>query len=970
MHVNGCMGSNLSDVFPSLPFQDSMNNSVNGSVLNINGPNVNNIDTMSRLKFLGLNLGNNNQNGNSNTLCNEDRSRTNLIINYLPQSYDQNDLQRLFERVGPIRQCKLIRDKNTGASLCYGFVDFVNPQHAALAIQTYHGYETEQKRLRVAYASSGGRRFTPGHRLQTFSNGTNFPGSLNSEVTNENIIGWEIIVTGIPVEWTEPDLLRLFSNFGAVVVIRLLAPQFPDSPPGQKPRLSPALNGASSDMSSESADTKFTSSASVIFQEKNNAELSVLRLNGYQAPEWTTPLRLRLIGSVTRETYGLFYFSSRQSPLPLNRTTNNNSNADPLTESNILTNVLNRRTLNTLGCAVHGNSQSQYMAETKNSEVTLNVAVESSSSLQLPSNPPFGIPPRPIMRNKITDHNLTSIFNRDVLSQTSSLNVLDFLDGHHNANSPGLVAGVDRCSSREISIINTLNSQRTVDNDQPKLEQSLRNLTNTTSHSPWLFSQQRSVLNPLPETGRSDEINPSALTAGVCRRLSVKSPLIPSPVLSSLLTQRGCQMNIWLKLENIQPTGSFKIRGVENVVRKWAAAGVTHIVCPTTGNAGIAVSFAAHTYRINCTLVVPEALEQTIRRRLSLEAQEAKIVIGGTSFLEAHHRAEQLVNDLQSGHNDPTVRLLHPYDQPELWEGYETIVDEVTPEIGQPDAIVVAVGGGGLLAGVIQGLWNRGWSSTHIVTVETEGADCLNRSLKSGQLAVIPRSSTIATSLSAPVLAQRAWSLAQCHSISAVTCTDGEAVDGVKRFLDDHGMLVDPACGAALSTIYSGYLSRLQLEGRLPRPSNVLIIIGGGRNVSFRQLIDWENQMSSFAPEQIAASVLPPLSSSYITHLSPRSTCQEIPKSSAMTHYTSGTEHEEGRVGTPTPNTPRSVCAILSRTAVSRSDAADHHMSVCNGLEVENSSECAGSLNPHDLMNFSKLLASSEAEGEEGGLRE
>lgn len=46
-----------------------------------------------------------------------------------------------------------------------------------------------------------------GHRLQTFSNGTNFPGSLNSEVTNENIIGWEIIVTGIPVEWTEPDLL-------------------------------------------------------------------------------------------------------------------------------------------------------------------------------------------------------------------------------------------------------------------------------------------------------------------------------------------------------------------------------------------------------------------------------------------------------------------------------------------------------------------------------------------------------------------------------------------------------------------------------------------------------------------------------------------------------------------------------------------------------------------------------------------
>lgn len=95
-------------------------------------------------------------------------------------------------------------------------MDFVNPQHAALAIQTYHGYETEQKRLRVAYASSGGRRIAPGTRLfgVYFSPGhrvASFPGSvpngLGSEITNENIIGWEVFVVGIPLEWTEPDLL-------------------------------------------------------------------------------------------------------------------------------------------------------------------------------------------------------------------------------------------------------------------------------------------------------------------------------------------------------------------------------------------------------------------------------------------------------------------------------------------------------------------------------------------------------------------------------------------------------------------------------------------------------------------------------------------------------------------------------------------------------------------------------------------
>lgn len=110
MHVNGCISSNLSDVFPSLPFPDPI---INGSLSSVNRISTNNsTDAVSRLKYLGLNMTQSgNLSTNSSMFFNEDRSRTNLIINYLPQSYDQNDLQRLFERVGPIRQCKLIRDK-------------------------------------------------------------------------------------------------------------------------------------------------------------------------------------------------------------------------------------------------------------------------------------------------------------------------------------------------------------------------------------------------------------------------------------------------------------------------------------------------------------------------------------------------------------------------------------------------------------------------------------------------------------------------------------------------------------------------------------------------------------------------------------------------------------------------------------------------------------------------------------------
>lgn len=128
---------------------------------------------------------------------------------------------------------------------------------------------------------------------------------------------------------------------------------------------------------------------------------------------------------------------------------------------------------------------------------------------------------------------------------------------------------------------------------------------------------------------------------------------------------------------------------------------MNHIICPSTGNAAIAVAFAARAYGVNCTIVVPEPNESFVRKRLALEAPDAKIIVHGSSFIDAHRRAEQLLVEYQQTQAN-SVRLLHPYDQSELWEGYESIIDEIAQEINQPDAIVVSVGGGGLLTGLIQ----------------------------------------------------------------------------------------------------------------------------------------------------------------------------------------------------------------------------------------------------------------------------
>ncbi|KAL3316316.1 hypothetical protein Ciccas_005042 [Cichlidogyrus casuarinus] len=188
---------------------------------------------------------------------NEDRSKTNLIINYLPQTFDQCDVLRLFELVGPVRQCKLIRDKASGASLCYGFVDYVFPHHAALAIQKFHGYETDHKRLRVAYASSGGKKLPPFH--------------------GEPTAAWELVISGLSTDQNEYNLHSLFSQFGRVLVVKLY----------------------------NCTDTEHVS-AVVIMQEKVHAEQVCEFLN-----QRNHCMSARLIGPITKETLTLLCASAK-----------------------------------------------------------------------------------------------------------------------------------------------------------------------------------------------------------------------------------------------------------------------------------------------------------------------------------------------------------------------------------------------------------------------------------------------------------------------------------------------------------------------------------------------------------------------------------------------------------------------------------------------------------------------------------
>ncbi|WP_176517038.1 pyridoxal-phosphate dependent enzyme, partial [Pseudomonas ceruminis] len=175
--------------------------------------------------------------------------------------------------------------------------------------------------------------------------------------------------------------------------------------------------------------------------------------------------------------------------------------------------------------------------------------------------------------------------------------------------------------------------------------------------------------------------------------LHIQTPLIESRPLSLAASR-----TVWLKLDALQPCGSFKLRGVGHACEVHHARGARHFVSSSGGNAGLAVAYAGRKLGVPVTVVVPETT--TERAKELLHQEDAKVVVHGSSWQEANALAQTLIG--------PHDAFIHPFDDPLLWAGHASLIDEVAATGYKPDAVVLSVGGGGLLSGVVEGLKRNG----------------------------------------------------------------------------------------------------------------------------------------------------------------------------------------------------------------------------------------------------------------------
>lgn len=298
---------------------------------------------------------------------------------------------------------------------------------------------------------------------------------------------------------------------------------------------------------------------------------------------------------------------------------------------------------------------------------------------------------------------------------------------------------------------------------------------------------------------------------------------VETPLLENAQLNRQLGKQVLFKMECYQPVGSFKARGVGALCEQAQREGYTQLITSSGGNAGFAAAYAGRKLGIDVTVVVPEKTTEMAKSRM--QAEGANVIVHGAAWDEANEHAMQLLSE-QDG-----AFFVHPFDHEIIWQGHSTLVDELVTQMeGKPDAIVVAVGGGGLLVGVLEGMYHHGWSDVPVLAVETKGADSFAQSVAAGKLVTLPAITSIATTLGARTVTPRLMDWTKQHDIRPIVVSDADAVQASLQFADDMRVVTEPACGAALSLCYANarYLDEFD---------RVIMVVCGGAGITYDGLL-------------------------------------------------------------------------------------------------------------------------------------
>ena len=284
-----------------------------------------------------------------------------------------------------------------------------------------------------------------------------------------------------------------------------------------------------------------------------------------------------------------------------------------------------------------------------------------------------------------------------------------------------------------------------------------------------------------------------------------RTPLVSSATLSARL---GAQVH--LKLELLQKTGAFKVRGAFNkalsIPEDQRRRG---IVAVSGGNHAQAVAYVASQLRVRSLILMPEATPRNYLEATRGYGAELKLVANSAVAFEQISAYEA------EGWN-----FIHPFDDPLVMAGQGTVGLEILEDLPGVTDVVVSIGGGGFMGGVATAIKSLK-PGARIWGVETEGADAMAQALAAGRPVHLPAITSIARTLGAPAVSERTLTLAQRYLESVTVVPDREAVIALRFLLERAKVLTEPAASCTLAAAE-------RLRGNFTPDSHVVLILCGG----------------------------------------------------------------------------------------------------------------------------------------------
>lgn len=268
-----------------------------------------------------------------------------------------------------------------------------------------------------------------------------------------------------------------------------------------------------------------------------------------------------------------------------------------------------------------------------------------------------------------------------------------------------------------------------------------------------------------------------------------------TPVLALEAGALGRDPPVILKLEHLQHTGSFKVRGALNTMLSADPLPGAGVVAASGGNHGAAVAWAAARLGVKATIFVPRVLADEVKlARMRGLGAEVILAEGTVSEVMAAFAA----------HAEATGALpVHPFDGPATLEGQGTLGREIEESAPDLDALLVSVGGGGLIGGIAA--WYGG--RTRVIAVETEGTASYAASRDAGAPVEITPSGIAASALGAPRLGPMADGILRAHDVDSLVVSDDDVIRAARQLWEATRLVVEPGAATALAAVTSGAVS-------------------------------------------------------------------------------------------------------------------------------------------------------------------